>query len=130
MTPDSPIPSRPRLATLKVFSLSLLALYLPVVIMGLVLFSSTNCHHCRSTWLMGGPLLPGVAVSALLGNLVLHRMPSTTPILVLGVLLQLAFLALLVLLGRRGRKWLAGSLATAFLLSLALAGLAYAIIRA
>ena len=126
MTPDYTSGKLRRLSTMKVVGLSLLAIYLPVIIVGIGLFRDPNCAYVRMDFLKNWPLLPGMMI----GVISQRQMPSHTYILISGIIWTPLFIAGTFALGRLGRWWLIVTLIVAFLISYGLAGLAGAIIRA
>ena len=111
---------------MKVVGLSLLAIYLPVIIVGIGLFHDSNCAYIRMDFLKTWPLLPGLMIGAMSQR----PIPSNTNLLVSGFIWTPLFIAGTFALGRLGRWWLIVTLIVAFLISCGLAGLAGAMIRA
>jgi peptidoglycan/LPS O-acetylase OafA/YrhL len=115
-----------RVSTMTVLGLSLLAIYIPVIIMGIGLFMDRNCAYIRMDFLKAWPLVPGIMVVVLS----CRQMPSNTYLLFGGAIVTPLLIAGTVLFGRLGPWWLAVTLFVAFLISCGLAGLAGAMIRA
>ena len=110
----------------KVLGLSLLAIYLPYLVMVVCLFVSTTCRHCHIVGLSMWPIMPGGMMCLLFFR---NALPHSIAV-VLGVLLTVTMIAGMTVLGRRGKTWLMASLLAGCLVSCWLACVAYAVIRA
>jgi len=126
MTPDQTSGTPRRLSSMRVLGLTLLAIYLPVIIVGIGLFFDPDCAYRRMDYLKTWIILPGIMI----GTMTQKQMPTNTYLLVSGFIWTPLFIACAYALGRLGRWWLIVTLLVAFLFSYMLAGLAGAIIRA
>jgi hypothetical protein len=110
----------------KALGLALLAVYSPFIATGIWLFFITNCDHCRKTWLLAWPLMPG----GVMEMFVFRQTPDGAVGIAVGIVLTLALIAALTALVRRGKGWLVAGVVAGLVLCSYLALAACALIRA